>query len=871
SCLYEDSGKRIWVGTDAGGVNIFDRNTGKYIDYGQVQFDRKTGRIQNKLQNRIRDILEDSKGKLWVATSDGLTYYDPYQDGFNMYYKADYTNNNSLNFNDLYSLYEDDAGSLWIGTYGNGVNVYHPTKWKFNHYKKNNTQSTTFKSDVVHAFHEDGSDAMLIGTKDGGLIYFNRSRDSVVNYIDVPGFEKIHSSILAIHKDSDGLIWLGTWGGGLQRVNRKKREVITYSKPACAISNNTVLCIYEEDNQLWLGTFGGLCKFDKKSTSFATYNASCGLGSDHIFCITGNGTDTIWVGTMYGGFNIFNKKTGTAESFVNNIGDTTSLSYNTVVHIYDDGNKTVWIATESGLNRFDKETRRFTRYYRKDGLPNDHIYAIVPDDNGYLWLSTNKGISRFDPHAIPVSPSAFMNYDVEHGLQANEFNQCAYYKSGCGEIFFGGPNGFNSFHPSRMTSNKHIIPVHFTSFKMFDNIVHFDTAFDNKASLKLSYRENFIAFEFVGLDYVFPNKNLYSYKMEGLDMAWSNPSTRRFASYPNLEHGNYIFHVRAANNDGIWNRQGKSIGIVITPPFYKRPVFIISMILFIIIAVFLSVKARLDRIKKEKKILEQKVAERTRELQQKNEDIMSSIEYAKRIQEALLPGYEGFFRYFSDAFVLYKPKDIVSGDFFWFTKVQNRLVFAVVDCTGHGVPGAFMSIIGDNMLRHIILEEGILDTSLVLKTINKDVRIALKQHDATSSFDGMDLAFCVFDAENSTLEFAGANRPLFMIKNNQFSKIEGNKFSIGGALMPHEKKFDSHTITIEKNDVVYLFTDGYADQFGGTEAGGKKFMLRNFQELLININEQPMAKQLQELDLTIEDWMKSTEQTDDITVLGLRF
>ncbi|MBI4646196.1 MAG: SpoIIE family protein phosphatase [Bacteroidia bacterium] len=877
TCLLEESDGKIWVGTDAGGISRFDRVSCRFTDYGILKFIPGTKTVMNNLKNRIKTIIKDRNGKIWAATSSGLTFYDKEKDGFYNYLTSNYDDPFSLNFNDLYSVYEDKAGSLWVGTYGNGINVFHPSKWKFNYYPPFSTipfiersrNERNFKSKVVHAINEDSDGSLLIGTKDGSLIYFKRNNDSIINYADMPQFHTLHPSILAISVEKDGTIWLGTWGGGLQKFDRKNGMVTTYNTTNSGMANNTVVCLYNEEKYLWLGTFGGLTRFEKSTEKFKTYTAENGFGSNRIFCIAGNNNDTLLVGTMYGGFNIFNTTTGIANAFLNNNKDTASISSNSVVHIYDSGNSTVWIATESGLNKFNKKTRRFISYFRKDGLPNDHIYAIIPDNNGCLWMSTNRGISKFAPSLPKVTPASFTNYDKEYGLQGNEFNQCAYFKNSDGEIFFGGPNGINSFHPDKMEINNYDIPVHFAVFKMFNNEVHFDSVFDYKKKIKLSYKENFIAFEFVGLDYVFPLKNLYSYKMENLDIGWSNPDIRRFASYPNLEPGEYIFKVKAANSEGIWNKLEKQIIIIITPPFYKRTSFILLMIVLCIFLLFLFYQIRTGMLKREKRILEQKVAERTYELQQKNEDIMSSIEYARRIQSALLPAFDLFHEYFSDSFLIYKPKTIVSGDFFWYAEKNGLIYYTVADCTGHGVPGAFMSIIGENLLRHIITIEEIVNTNDILKKLNLDVKAALHQQGDEDNFDGMDIALCAYNIKSGILEFSGANRPLCYISKGIFTKFDGKKYSIGGALVNIEKTFEKYEIKIQSGDIIYLFSDGYHDQYNYIT--GKKFMMKNFLNLLIEIHAMHTSRQKELLEETLKNWMGESEQIDDIIVLGVRF
>lgn len=270
----------------------------------------------------------------------------------------------------------------------------------------------------------------------------------------------------------------------------------------------------------------------------------------------------------------------------------------------------------------------------------------------------------------------------------------------------------------------------------------------------------------------------------------------------------------------------------------------------------IQVKERTSEIEEQKKLIEEK-----------NKDITDSINYAKRIQEALLPEQTSLTNIFPESFVLFQPKDIVSGDFYWFTQYENKKIIVAADCTGHGVPGALMSMIGCNILNKIILDEGITQPNLILDRLNEEVRTALKQREnASETRDGMDIA--IITITNNELQYSGAHRPLYLIANNELTEIKANKFSIGG-IQEEKRTFTNHILTLQKNDTLYLSSDGYADQFGGKS--GKKLMTKNFKELLLKIQNDSMKTQKEFLSKSIEDWRGSREQVDDILVIGIRF
>ena len=291
-----------------------------------------------------------------------------------------------------------------------------------------------------------------------------------------------------------------------------------------------------------------------------------------------------------------------------------------------------------------------------------------------------------------------------------------------------------------------------------------------------------------------------------------------------------------------------------------------------------------EDLRENEKFLEDKVTQRTAEVMYQKAEIelqsqkievfykqvTDSIRYAKRIQEAILPPEPFVKKLLPDSFVLYKPKDIVSGDFYWFEKVEDHVLFAAVDCTGHGVPGAFMSIVGHNLLKQIVSKNLSTQPSKILDELNKGVRDTLHQRnfEEATSKDGMDIAFCSLNIAKQELEFAGAFNPLFLARDGEIFEIKGNKFSVGIYLEKELRKFTNQKIKIQKGDIIYIFSDGYADQFGGPR--GKKFMQNQFRNLLLTIHNKPMQEQKRILDDAIENWRGAEEQVDDILVLGVR-
>ncbi len=290
-----------------------------------------------------------------------------------------------------------------------------------------------------------------------------------------------------------------------------------------------------------------------------------------------------------------------------------------------------------------------------------------------------------------------------------------------------------------------------------------------------------------------------------------------------------------------------------------------------------------EDLRENERILEAKVIERTEQVVRQKEEIETqnqelevlykhvtdSIRYAKRIQEAILPPDSLVKRLLPNSFVLYKPKDIVSGDFYWIDEKEDKTMFAAVDCTGHGVPGAFMSIVGYNLLKHVVNNNNFTKPSLILDGLNEGVSETLHHgHEEAQAKDGMDISFCTINFKTFELEYSGAYNPLYIVRNGELLQTKADKFPIGLFVGQERKKFTNHSVQLQKNDCVYIFSDGYADQFGGPD--GKKFMAKNFRDLLLSIFEKPINNQKEILNNTIEEWRGHLDQVDDILIIGVK-
>jgi len=392
--------------------------------------------------------------------------------------------------------------------------------------------------------------------------------------------------------------------------------------------------------------------------------------------------------------------------------------------------------------------------------------------------------------------------------------------------------------------------------------------------LVLPYQHNNVTFNFAAIEPVRPFLMRYQYKLVGYEDGWSPLTTQTSATFDNIYEGKYTFQLKAESPDGIW-----SAPIIYTfkvlPPWW-RTWWMYTIYVFLFLSFIVSfIKWRERKLKKEKTILEEIVNDRTKEVtkqkelvEDKNKEIIDSINYALRLQQAILPSNEHVYDCFPQSFVLFKPKDIVSGDFYFLSKKEEIVFLAAADCTGHGVPGAFMSMLGYERLNDSIQQSS--ETSEILSLLNKGIKKSLHQsaHE-TSTRDGMDIAFCSFDFKNNILKYAGAHRPLWIIRKNssEIEEIKATKKAIGG-LTEDDQIFESHTIKCNKGDTFYIFTDGYVDQFGGKK--NKKLMTKKFKSMLLEIRDKSMKEQNNYLTDFILKWKAETEQIDDILVIGIR-
>lgn len=842
-------GGKMYLGTYGYGIFKVDR---QFEVETKISFAR-----QNPASDYIRGFVIRNN-KIFTATAWGLLVYNLLNEHVDFYTKQEAQL--SLNSNPCNCIFSDRENNLWIGTDFGGINISFFRSQKF----PNSTFNYETNFTNIYAFCEDKKGSVMLG----GVNTLHEL--NLETGTSIPHNKIIENgTVLSIVKESEQVYWIGLWGDGLLRYDKstKKTQRILDSD-----QGGTVLTLKIHGDNLYAGSLGdGLFKIHLSTFEVKQYTEQDGLPGNTINTIYNSKDGKMWLGFADVGLvkiDAFDagEKLKILKTYSNK-GKLGQIASNMVLGINEDKAGNIWAATSTGLSKLLSDGT-FYNFYSKDGLANTYLYSILKDSLNNFWMSSNAGIIRFNP-MLPEKEINFKNYSIKDGLVNTEYNSGAAFVAESGMMYFGGAKGFNAFRPSVIKDNLHLPDAYVIGYQRSGSNVETDSLITYKKHLRLNWSENYFQFELAAMDYSDPEKNKFRYKLEGYDKDWSAPSTVRYVSYTQLPGGHYTFKVKAANSDGIWNDKPFEMKITVVPPFWKTKAFYIIIIISGIALIYFYTQYRTKAIKKENKILESKVAERTKQLEEKNKDIMGSIEYAKRIQEAILPSKDNIYQKLKKVFILYQPKDIVSGDFYWFAEKNGVKIFAVVDCTGHGVPGAFMSMIGHNLLHQIVQEKGITDPGDILNYLHKGVQEALRQgHNEVSTNDGMDVSIISIRSTTNEVKWAGANRPLVIVnKNSALTKLDGNKYPIGGAQYDVNRSFLTHTITVEQGSMAYMFSDGYADQFGGEK--GKKFMVKRFHELLSAIHLKSAEAQREELRNHFEQWRANHEQVDDVLIVGI--
>jgi ligand-binding sensor domain-containing protein/methyl-accepting chemotaxis protein len=625
--MYYDKNGVLWVGTRKNGVNRLMALSDS--DFTRIQYDPfNNSSISSDV---VRVISEDKNGAIWICTSDGLNQllssevYSATPQFIR--HKKNLGIEKSLAQDVLFSFYEDFWGNIWIGTWSSGVDYLNVHSKEFNHFNYNKDKTIGLRNNNVSSFAENKY-GIWVGTDGGGVSLFDRKDKKFLKHITTENRPRVLKSdnIRTLYADNDNSLWIGAFEG-LSHYNCETGSAEMYLEDY--IINYITPGI---DDELWLGTAKCLIKFNKKTRTHIKYYSdnfdSTTIADNNINVLFTDNNKDIWFGTKKG-LNVYNRAQDNFIRYQYSALNSKSLSNDNVVAINSDEKGNLWIGTYDGLNLFNPKDQSFTHYNEKDGLPDNVVNGILSDNKGNIWLSTNKGLAKFyitrngDEETIVVR-----NYTEYDGLQSDEFGRHSYFKAKNGELLFGGINGFNIFDPEKIKDNTDIPKVVITGLKLFNKVVHVNDENDILSTnialskeISLNYKQSVFTFSFAALSYASPEQNQFAYMMEGFDKDWNYIGNKNEAFYTSLPAGEYVFRVKACNNDGVWNEEGTSLKVNILPPWWKALWFRILSVLFVALVVGFGFRQRTQVMRRKQKELESKVKIATDDVKQRNEKL----------------------------------------------------------------------------------------------------------------------------------------------------------------------------------------------------------------------------------------------------------
>lgn len=847
--LYANDSAQVFVGTYLGGINIIKAD-------GSVSYEL----VEQTKEYWLWDLFEDSNGRIWGRTQESGVLLIQNNEIRN------FSKENKLVSQFPLDVFEDCFKNIWIIT-KDGISVY--GKVIFENY------TDGFVADDAHilSIYIDSNTSIYTGSYHG-LTIFKKNQD--INTFSYKDGLPNDATIQKVFEDKRNRIWLGSNGVSQLDNNKFFHFPITKMEDGFATSD-----IVELNDNLFCASEQGLLIFNTNTKDYKIISEKDGLISNDVYTLSIDKQNRIWCGTS-DGLSVYD-----GEEFYNYTVED-GLPNNFCNDIAFDANGNAWLATDFGVSLIklnDDFTISTKNFSVEDGLSSNTTLSLAVDKYNNVWLGNNKGVDHIDQKSYSIK-----NYSKNEGFLPIENNLGAITTDIEGNIWFGTINGIVKYSSKNDKTNQQAPYVYINAINLYNDTssiqgfyTHIDSSNQLPENLQLHHSKKNVFFEYTGLHYTIVNKNTYQYRLLGYEDNWSASTTDvQSIPYQKLPHGKYTFQVKAANCDGVWTEVPAEFSFEILPPFWKTWWFRIIELLAGILIFMLVTNLRERKLRRDKKVLKQKVKERTiaiekqkdhieiqrDEITKQKKEITDSIHYAKHIQSAVLPKDETIAPLLKDYFILYKPRDIVSGDFYWINGNKNKVIVLAADCTGHGVPGAFMSMLGVSILNEIAANPENHQAGKILDLLREHI-IATLSHTAKNeeARDGMDLALCIIDFKENKLQFAGAYNPLLLIRNNELIVHKADKMPVGS----HSGEISSFTtqeIAIQKDDCLYMFSDGYADQFGGPK--GKKFMSGKFKKLLLEIHNQAMPNQKAMLDETIENWMANHEQIDDILVMGIR-
>ena len=796
-----------WVGTEDEGLYVLE-GSGHDPSEFSVQ---KIGDDIGLGYARITAIRFDGTRRVWVTDSGKGIHRIELDESGRPGNSILFSEENGIPDEYINQIFIDEEGNQWFSTQGHGIAVLRD-------------QAFTFK-DVWDDEHFPEVSAMCnIGNNYwfGGssrLAYYSEDSE-LFTYFGI-GEGLPADKITALHLDARNDLYIGTRVSGLYI----KEEGASRVRPLIVSGNsldNIVNAIDGNGDSIFVATNNGIYTYNPGNGNRTFFSTTNGLPHNKVNDVMIDHEGIAWVATQTSGLFGITPDQEIVEVIIDG---KPKLEF---VSLEEDENGSIWAGTYGdGVFMFADDTLSW--FNEKSGLKNDYTYAIGLDPKGFVWIGHREGFSRLDPLRKVIRV-----YGKEDGF-SSDISFRSSLTSQSGSLIFGSTNGLIKYDAFQAKEDS--IPPRLS----FKSVVISDTPYDPTEPIQLKYDKYRVRIDFVGINLSNPDQVNYQYKLDGYEEEWSDVSGQTYAFYGRVEDGKYNFLLRACDGNGNCSVEPLSLEIMVKIPIWKAWWFIASAFLLVLTVIFVIIKIRERNQKAIQEYLQRQLDERTREVVQqkeeievKNRDITDSINYAQRIQASILPPIQKLHDAFSGSFVFYQPRDIVSGDFYWYERIgENRFIVVCADSTGHGVPGAFMSMIGTTLIKDICLRDGITKPSQVLTTLDNEVRESLNQNkETTGSNDGMDIIVADIDTKNNILTVSSAMRPVIVFSKGEQIYIKGSRSSIGGQLDEDrtEKDFIDQEFQLNKGDIIYMFSDGYPDQFGGPL--GRKFKMVRLKNLL---------------------------------------
>jgi ligand-binding sensor domain-containing protein/serine phosphatase RsbU (regulator of sigma subunit) len=843
---YEVEKDRLWVGTEDAGLYLV--RSPFTVNQSVKPFVSPSG---SSLDD-VHTIFGDEAGRIWLGTfGNGLVRIEFYGDGEFDFVELRFEEelDNQLLIKDIF---EDDEGNIWIATFGAGIfqiveNAFHQPfseKW--------------LKEQSINQLYRDSKNNVWLGIDKGIFKTSDHAGRSEFKYYHVGG-----NQITAIVEDSLGKIWVGTENSGIFTLPAGSDNFVPI---AIQMGNleNSINHLAANTQGVYASTKAGLFQFSLDQRLMMHLTTIDGLPHNNVKYSFVDNTGKLWIASQGNRVAyVWQKKIQFVES-----GDAQRIV--DVNHVLQDRLGRLWFSTMgNGVIVLEDGTANVID--QKVGLPSDYCYQMVLDNDGFVWISHQKSITQISPE---FKVSRIVGREE---ISSSENSAVSFlFKDKEGNIWISSTHNVVKFNPFIDKSSKKPPRLSISAMRVSGQNQPMRTG------LNLPYNKYEIEFQLAGISLRNPEGVKYKYQLQGLSDTWliMEGSDRL---HNTLGAGTYKLTVYASKNGGEWTEEPVVYEFSIASPFWMTWWFWSLLGLAMLTGLISFVRYRTYRLIKDKTDLEQIVTERTVEIQeQKTEiersrdeiakyakDITDSIKYANRIQQAIFPSWREVQEMLPECFVFFQAKDLVSGDFYFAEKVGPMRIFGAVDCTGHGVPGGFMSIVTNNLLQQAIKQVGLTKPSDILEYCNLGVSNTLHQtYEESSVKDGMDIALCTWHTDTNVLEYAGAYNPLFIFRDGKLMEFKGNRFPVGTFVGEEIRQFTNHSIPVRSEDMVYVFSDGFSDQFGGPN--GKKFMIRRFRKMLLEVHTLPLEQQQQAILNQFVDWKGNLEQIDDIVIMGVR-